>query len=107
MIKTGRLNKRISFLNPISGTDSLGQDKLTYEEFRTVWATVVPYKSNDSSLYGKKTPEASHKFYIRYRSDITPDMRISYNGKLFKMVGYPVDLEEKHELFEIQAELVT
>lgn len=106
MVDIGKLNKRVTFLRPVGGKDEMLQDKLTYEEYKTLWATVKPYKSNDSSLNGKKSPEASHKIYVRYREDITSDMRMRYNKINLKMVGFPVDLEERHELLEIQAEVI-
>ncbi len=104
MVDIGKLNKRITFLRPVQARDSLGQDRLSYEPHVTVWATVKPYKSNDRSLMGKKSPEVSHKFYVRYRRDLAADMRITYRGRDFAIIGEPVDIDERHELLEIQAE---
>lgn len=84
----------------------MGQDKDLFEDYMSVWATVKPYKSNDQSLAGKRSPAVTHKFYIRYRRDITPFMRIVYDGKVYRIVGAPVDMDERHELMEIQAEVV-
>ena len=44
--------------------------------------------------------------YVRFRKDITAEMRILYHGRIFQIAGTPIDLDEKHELLEIQCEEV-
>ena len=44
--------------------------------------------------------------YVRFRKDITAEMRILYHGRMFQIAGPPIDLDEKHELLEIQCEEV-
>ncbi len=34
---------------------------------------------------------------------MTADMRILYHGRTFEISGSPIDIEERHELLEIQA----
>lgn len=54
----------------------------------------------------KLKPSVSHRLYIRYRDDITTDMRVQYRGRTFEIAGPPVDMEERHEMLEIQLEEV-
>lgn len=104
MVDIGKLNKRITFQKAVEQTDAMGQDCMAYEDYCTVWATVKPFKASDHSLQGKLSPETTHKIYIRYRDDLEPDMRILYNGRKLYPAGTFVDLDERHELLEIQAE---
>lgn len=46
--------------------------------------------------------EVSHRIYVRFRNDITADMRIKYHGRIFTIEGPPLDIDERHELLEIQ-----
>lgn len=105
-VDIGKLNKRITFQQIMTDTDEMGRDKVSWTDYKTIWATVKPYKSSEYNFMGKLRPDATHRFYVRYRSDITPDMRILYHGRTFAIMGSPLDLDEKHELLEIQAEEV-
>lgn len=106
MIDIGKLNKRITFLQLETQMDDMGQDKAIWKDCRTVWATVKPYKASEYNFMGKLKPEVTHRFYVRYRTDIMPEMRIRYHGRIFEISGPPLDMEERHEMLEIQAEEV-
>lgn len=102
MIDAGALNKHITFMKFGTTTDDMGQDKGVWQVYRSVWATVKPYKSSEYNFMSKLKPEVSHRIYVRYRADITADMRILYHGRIFEIAGPPIDIDEKHELLEIQ-----
>ncbi len=86
--------------------DDMGQDSGSWTEYKSVWATVKPYKSSEYNFMGKLKPEVSHRVYVRYRKDITAEMRIMYHDRMFEIAGPPIDIDEKHELLEIQCEEV-
>lgn len=106
MVDIGKLNKRITFLRLGTVVDDMGQDRAGWEDYKSAWATVKPYKASEHNFMGKLKPEVTHRFYVRYRTDITPDMRIRYHGRVFEIAGPPLDMEERHEMLEIQAEEV-
>lgn len=93
-------------MNFATTEDEMGQEKGEWTKYRSVWATVKPYKSSEYSFMGKLKPEVSHRIYVRYRTDITAEMRILYHGRTFEISGPPIDIDEKHELLEIQCEEV-
>jgi SPP1 family predicted phage head-tail adaptor len=105
-INAGALNKRILFLRFVVKEDDMGQDRGNWEPYKKVWATVKPYKSSECNFMGKMKPEVSHRIYVRFRKDVTAEMRILYHGRMFQIAGPPIDLDEKHELLEIQCEEV-
>ena len=92
------MNKRISFLKFVIKEDEMRQAKGSWETYKKVWATVKPYKSSECNFMGKLKPEVSHRVYVRFR--------ILYHGRIFQIAGAPIDLDEKHELLEIQCEEV-
>lgn len=106
MLDIGKLNKRITFRKLAPVEDDMGQSKSEWRNYKTVWATVKPYKSSESGFMSKLKPEVSHRIYVRYRGDITADMRIWYHGRVFEIAGPPIDVDERHELLEIQCEEV-
>lgn len=82
----------------------MGQERMEFVDYKSVWATVKPFKSSEYNFVGKLRPEVTHRFYIRFREDITADMRIIFRGKRFEIAGPPIDIDDRHELLEIQAE---
>ena len=92
MVDIGKLNKRITFLKLSELTDDMGQTK-------TEW---VQYPS-EYNFMGKLKPETTHRFYVRYNQYVTADMRILYHGRTFEISGPPIDMDERHEMLEIQA----
>ena len=105
MVDIGKLNKRITLLRPYETEDDIGNTQIDWKDHVTVWATVKPYKASEYNFMGKLKPEVTHRFYVRYRDDLTPDMRIKYNGRTYEISGI-LDMEEQHRLLEIQAQEV-
>ncbi len=103
MVDIGKLNKRITFLKLSELTDDMGQTKTEWVQYRSVWATVKPFKSSEYNFMGKLKPETTHRFYVRYNQYVTADMRILYHGRTFEISGPPIDMDERHEMLEIQA----
>ncbi len=103
-VDIGKLNKRITLQRMVHKKDEMGQDKPVWEDWKTLWATVKPMKSTEYKFIEKLAPEVTHRIYIRYRPGVTADMRIIYHGRTLNIAGPPVDVDERHELLEIQAE---
>ena len=106
MVDIGKLNRRITFLRLETSEDEMGQDKSEWKKYRTVWATVKPYKSSEYNFMSKLKPEVTHRIYIRFRKDITADMRIQYQGHIYSIAGPPLDMDNQHRMLEIQCEEV-
>lgn len=106
MVDIGKLNRRITFLSVQTVEDEMGQDRPEWKKYKTVWATVKPYKSSEHNFMSKLKPETTHRIYIRHRTDITADMRILYRGHIYEISGPPVDLDGEHRMLEIQCEEV-
>lgn len=64
MVDIGKLNRRITFLRLNTSEDEMGQDKSEWKKYRTVWATVKPYKASEYNFMSKLKPEVTHRMYI-------------------------------------------
>lgn len=100
------MNRRITFLRLETTEDEMNQDKSEWKKYRTVWATIKPYKSSEYNFMGKLKPEVTHRVYIRFRKDITADMRILYQNHIYSISGSPLDMDDLHRMLEIQCEEV-
>ena len=89
MVDIGKMNRRITFLRLEATEDEMGQDKSEWKTYRTVWATIKPYKSSEYNFMSKLKPEVTHRVYIRY-----------------SIAGPPLDMDDQHRMLEIQCEEV-
>ena len=106
MVDVGKLNRRITFLRLETEEDEMEQSKSEWKEYCTVWATVKPYKSSEYNFMGKLKPEVTHRMYIRFRRDISTDMRILFQGHTYAISGPSLDMDNQHRMLEIQCEEV-
>lgn len=100
------LNRKIEIYQPIQGDENeLGQRDIAEKLIDTVYAAIVP--QTGTMLHGRAADtvltRVTHKFIIRYRSDLTTDMYIRYGGQRYDII-YLLDPYANHERLEIFTE---
>lgn len=107
MLTAGRLDRRITFQARGAATDArLGTRKAGgWGDHVTVWAEVqdvLPSRAErlDESINIARRPA---RIRIRYRRDITSDMRIVYGERILQIVAGPVEIGRRDGL-ELMAE---
>jgi SPP1 family predicted phage head-tail adaptor len=91
MLDAGKLRHRIAILQPDSEQDSdTGELETIWTELCKVWAGWEPYSTKDFIAAGTIQNQTSCRAIIRYRTDITPGMRVSFRSKLYEIVGPPL-----------------
>lgn len=98
----GRLNKRITFTRCMETENEVSELSQELQDFKTVWAEVKPLRGKEYLENKKIQPELIYKFTIRYRKDITPDMQIRFNNRLFNIQDI-INPYERNEMLEITA----
>ena len=107
MLAAGSLDRRITFQSrgaskdPRLGTDRAGG----WSDHATVWAQVrdvLPSRAErlDESINIARRPA---RIRLRYRSDITSDMRIIHGNRVMQIVAGPVEIGRREGL-ELMAE---
>lgn len=96
------MRHRIIILKPVKITDDNGFETETYENFKTVWASI-------SNLHGREYFEAATlnaektvKFTIRYIDGIDNSMRISFRGKQYE-ITFIDNIKYENRFIEIRA----
>ncbi len=81
-MQTGRLRERVTIQAESVTRDASGEQLITWPEVATVWASVTPGASNERFLAsaGQRVAEVTHTVRVRYRSGITPKMRIIWES---------------------------
>lgn len=98
------LRQRITFLKPVpsDGVDLLNAHTVEYEDFKTVWASVSPMNGKEYAEAQKLRSETTYNVIVRYRPDITTDMKIRYGKKEFDIISV-LNIGERKEILKIIA----
>ena len=107
MINAGEYNKRISIFKEESKEDSAGFVTKTKSIVLNAWAKVKTTKGYTLILNNTDFEKAYTNFTIRFpKTEITRDMLIEYNSKIYT-IEYLNNIDEANVELEIQAKLVT
>jgi SPP1 family predicted phage head-tail adaptor len=102
MMRPGRLNKLIVVQSREETTDEYGGPVYEWGDVSTVWARILPLSGRDLIAAQAAQNETVTRFFIRYRSDITTDMRIVYKEKNYDITGI-INIEEENRELQIMA----
>lgn len=69
-------------------------------------AKVTPFTSRERFFAGQTASGGRSTIVIRYRTGIDQTMRVRYGTRVFDIVGAPIDVEERHQWIELDAEEV-
>jgi len=99
MTGAGRFNKRITIQEAVAGSPAVnefGEKNLVWEDVATVWGAVEPLNGREFWAQQQVQSEITVRIKVRYRSDVTAGMRVSYNDAIY-MIKSVVDPNERHE----------
>ena len=106
MINAGEYNKRISIFKEESKEDSAGFVTKTKSIVLNAWAKVKTTKGYTLIVNNTDFEKAYTNFTIRFpRKEITRDMFIEYNSKIYS-IEYLNNVDEANIELEIQAKVV-
>ncbi len=110
MIAAGSLDRRIQFEKPVTTRDpTYNTSKTTWEPHVKVWAQVrdvLPSRAEsvDENASMQQRPS---RIRMRFREDITADMRVVYRERVMEIVSGPAELGRREGLELIVQELST
>ena len=85
-MRAGELNRRITLEAPDPQVASSGEETVQYVPVGQVWAKVEPARGGEGFSGIQRFAEVTHSFLLRYRSDVTPEWRVWYQGRSFDIV---------------------
>ena len=100
-LNVGALNQRVTIQQPSTGVDVLGQRVETWSDLATVWAQAQPLRGREFFAAGQVHSEASVRFRLRYRSDVTSAMRVVWGGVNHAIVADPIDVSGGRHTLEL------
>ena len=95
----GRLNKKISILNPVSTQSTVsGTQTITWSTYLSnAWAWVEPVKMRDIMKSGVNGQQLVNRITIRRTTGIDVNMRVVYNGSTY-LIQDVLELEDRVEM---------
>ena len=91
MLQAGKLRNFVSLLAQQT-TINTGGERVTewVDDVGGVWANFTALSAKELLMAGASGNQTTARCIIRYRKDITSAMRVSYNDKIFAIVGDPI-----------------
>lgn len=99
MIETGQLRERVTIQAPSVVRNGIGEPVPSWTDVATVWADVKDLSGREINAARVVQSESVRRVTIRWRGDITADMRVVRNGVVMvitappRMVGWKEFLE--------------
>lgn len=98
----GSLRHKITFQKLNNVQDTFGQPVEVWNDvFTNVWASVIPISGKELFAAETVNSEITHKIKLRYKSGITPDMRIKFKDRYFSITGPPINFQEKNKELQL------
>jgi SPP1 family predicted phage head-tail adaptor len=81
----GELRTRLTLEAPSRAADGGGGASVTWDSVATVWASVRPAAGGESYALDRVAGKVSHEIVLRYRSGVTPEMRLRAGSRVFEI----------------------
>ena len=82
-MRAGKLRQRVTIQDKSVSQNTYGEEVITYVDWATVWAAVEPLRGREFLEGRQITAEVSTRIRIRYRSGISPEMRVKFGSKVY------------------------
>ena len=100
---SSRLRQRLTLQKETRVSDGAGGYSRSWQDIADLWAEIIPLSGKERLFAEQIEAPISHKILLRYRSDITPDNRLVFEGRIFN-IRYVFNVNENNEALEILAE---
>lgn len=100
-MNAGNLDQPVTIEAPPATRDGFGDRTGSWTTFASVWAQAQPLRGRELFAAGTTQSEATVRFRIRYRDDVTSAMRVVWRGKSYAIVGDPIDVDGAQDVLEL------
>lgn len=99
----GTMRQRIRLEQPSLAPDGLGGWHRSWVEVASVWAHIRAGSGDERMEAGQLAAPATYRIRLRWREDITSDMRIVFGARIFAIRGV-LDADARKRFIELIAE---
>jgi SPP1 family predicted phage head-tail adaptor len=102
-MRAGQLDRRISLLTATESKDASGGPVESWAVTSTTWAKCTDLAAREFIAAGQTNAEITTKFLIRYRTGITPAMRVRWRERDYDIVAVQETMAGRIDGLEILA----
>jgi SPP1 family predicted phage head-tail adaptor len=99
----GDLRLRMTLEAPVDSLDEAGSTTRLYEPLASIWAQLAPSKGDDRFVASRQEDAISHIVRIRWRSDVTSQMRFSLGSRRL-LIHSVYDADERRRFLTCHCE---
>lgn len=92
-VTIGDLRHRVQIETAARTSDGGGGAVITWTLVAEVWAAIWPRSADEGLTLDRVAGRATHDIWIRFRSDVKPEMRIRFGARVFDIRG-AIDAED-------------
>ncbi len=101
-MRAGQLRHRLKILKPTDVAASWNNTETTWATYATPWGKIEPMSGREYYEAAQVQSETRYIITIRYIRGLMPNMRISFEGRIFKIIA-GLDPKERNRKLEIIA----
>ncbi len=102
-MEIGKLDRRVTLMTVTRTQDpNTGEEVESFTPGHTVWGQKLDVTGKEFFSAGQINAEVNTKFIVRYRTDITPDMKLRCENVLYDIMHPPIELG-RHQWLQILA----
>ncbi len=95
----GQMRQRIALqVRTVTRVEGIPEEN--WATVATVWAAVADLSGKEYFQAGAMQSEVTTRIKIRYRTGITPSMRVLYGSRVFQILSV-IDKDERHHVIEL------
>lgn len=98
MLQAGSLNSRVSILTPSTSQDAIGQRVPTWDTLGGAWANIRHLSGTAAIKASGDATVVQASIRLRYRTDITPAMRVLHAGTAYNIKAVLPDTVGKEHI---------
>jgi SPP1 family predicted phage head-tail adaptor len=102
-VRIAEMDRKITIQSKVKTTNEYNEDRESWEDFKTLHASVKNFDGSENYQADKLTATQVTVFTIRYRTDLTKEMRVSYNDENYDIVSIKEPNGFRRTLLEIRA----
>lgn len=100
-MRAGLMRDRVTILTKTVSSDGMGGQSESWSEVATVAATVVTGSNRIVEAAGQAAPIVTQRVRMRYRSDVSDQDRLAWNGDLLDIIDVSPTDGRKREMIAV------
>jgi SPP1 family predicted phage head-tail adaptor len=100
-LRAGKLRHLATIESPTRSQATSGQPTISWSEFAETYVSISPLTGRELWNAQQIQPDITHQVEARYLADVTSDMRVVFNSRVFNIAEPPENVEERGILMRL------